>query len=183
MWGSTTASNDSTRCGNIPPSGPRPPLRPWHACLYSAPTRFPGSWPGLGSVLRRQTPLLLLVVYAEDAGVAGGERREQILEVAHLGSGADRDGVAVPRIQDGGRQLGAVIRVDLVRSRIGVDERKHVARLDLEDGCAESLPLPSCWASSTIRTTAAAEIPAAGTTRRGMRRSLPPRSLPRQAPW
>jgi len=55
----------------------------------------------LGSVLRRQAPLLLLVVYPEDAGVAGGERREQILEVAHLGSGADRDGVAVPRIQDG----------------------------------------------------------------------------------
>ncbi len=103
------------------------------------------------SVLRRQPPLLLLVGYPEDAGVAGGERREQILEVAHLGSGADRNGVGVPGLQDRGRQLGAIIRVDLMRSRIGVDERKNVRRLDLKDGCltpcSSSRSTGSCLAS------------------------------------
>src|SRR5437763_16843703 len=89
-------------------------------------------------ILRRQAPRFLLVVYLERALIANGEGREQVLEMADLGADSDRDGVDVPGVQDGGRQLDAVVGVDLVRSRVGVDELKHAAGLDGEDTRTDS---------------------------------------------
>src|SRR5437870_12906242 len=148
MWGSTTASNESTRCGNTPPSGQVQPLDQGTGDFIPAPPqersqcREGRSWdwlrtnilrfrPRWCSVLRRQAPLLLLVAYLEGAEVASGERREEILEMAHFWADADGGGGGVPRTQDSGRQLGAVIRVVLVRSRIGVGVCEHGTRLEL----------------------------------------------------
>src|SRR6266849_10530059 len=66
----------------------------------------------------------------DHAEVVGGERREQVLEMADLGPDAKPGCVRLPRLQRRRRELSAVRRIDLVRARVSVDEGERAARLN-----------------------------------------------------
>ena len=96
--------------------------------------------------------LLLCVAHQGRAGVTGGKRREQNLEVALLRSATDCGGVRAPEGQDSGRHLAIVLR-DLVgqhqEEEIGRNPSLTPAALRSLSLSAYTNSLAPTWAAQT----------------------------------